>query len=339
MRAAIFSVLRLGCLAGLAGLVACGGGGESTTPDAALPDAMPTSPDADLTVLSNAGLYADFEDKTVAPDLVEYVPAYQLWADGADKRRFLYLPPGTKIDVSDPDHWVFPVGTRVWKEFSLDGVLLETRLIEKRDADSYRFAVYVWRDDGSDAELTTSGAEDVRGTAHDVPTSSQCLNCHVGEADRLLGLSLIQLSPPSTSLAALAAADRLSAPLAAVAIPGDETTRAAFGVLHANCGHCHNPAGSAFSQVDMVLRVSAQEGAVTPPETQVYATTVDTPTTSYMTGMLLRIATEDGAISAITDRMTELSRGTDDQMPPFATELPDEPGRNAILTWIDSLPD
>jgi hypothetical protein len=330
MRVAILLCLAVG---------ACGDGGESTVPDASLPDAMVISPDADTTVLSNAGFYADFDDKTVAADLVEYEPAYELWADGAAKRRFLYLPPGTTIDVTDPDHWVFPVGTRVWKEFSLDGVLLETRLIEKRAADAYRFAVYVWREDGSDAELRTSGAQNVRGTAHDVPTSAQCLNCHVGEPDRLLGLSLLQLSPPSTFLATLVAADRLSTDLAPVAIPGDEVTRAAFGVLHANCGHCHNPEGSAFSQVDMVLRISAQESAVTPPETSLWSTTVDIPTTSFMTGMgLVRVGTPPAG-SVVTDRMSEANRGTSDQMPPFATELPDQTGVEAILAWIATLDD
>ena len=42
----------------------------------------------------------------------------QLWADYATKQRWILLPPGTKIDATDPNEWVFPVGTKVWKEFS-----------------------------------------------------------------------------------------------------------------------------------------------------------------------------------------------------------------------------
>src|SRR5262245_15290995 len=81
--------------------------------------------------LSQTGLYRDIVAKTVMDDLVAYQPAYPLWSDGAAKRRWMRLPPGTRIDTSDAEHWRFPVGTRFFKEFSLDGVLLETRLIER----------------------------------------------------------------------------------------------------------------------------------------------------------------------------------------------------------------
>ena len=40
-------------------------------------------------------------------------PRYPLWSDGAEKQRYLSLPPGTQIDTSNMDDWKFPVGTRV----------------------------------------------------------------------------------------------------------------------------------------------------------------------------------------------------------------------------------
>src|SRR5688572_31053294 len=63
----------------------------------------------------------------------------QLWADGATKRRWLFLPDGAQIDSADPDHWRFPAGTRLWKEFTRDGVRVETRIMHKTgDGDADR---------------------------------------------------------------------------------------------------------------------------------------------------------------------------------------------------------
>ena len=59
-----------------------------------------------------------------------FSPQYPLWSDGAAKRRWISLPPGTAIDASRPDAWEFPRGTRLWKEFSLDRPV-ETRFIER----------------------------------------------------------------------------------------------------------------------------------------------------------------------------------------------------------------
>src|ERR1043165_6412078 len=57
---------------------------------------------------------------------LSFSPQYPLWSDGAHKRRWIYLPPGTAIDASRLDAWEFPIGTRLWKEFSLGGPI-ETR--------------------------------------------------------------------------------------------------------------------------------------------------------------------------------------------------------------------
>jgi hypothetical protein len=77
-------------------------------------------------LLSQPGLYADIATQTVAEDHLPYAPQYPLWSDGATKRRWIYLPPGTAIDASDPDHWIFPIGTHLFKEFSL-GTRVESR--------------------------------------------------------------------------------------------------------------------------------------------------------------------------------------------------------------------
>ena len=71
--------------------------------------------------LQETGLYSDFATLEVDPRHLAFSPQYPLWTDGAAKRRWISLPPGSAIDGSDPDAWVFPVGTRLWKEFSFGG--------------------------------------------------------------------------------------------------------------------------------------------------------------------------------------------------------------------------
>ena len=53
----------------------------------------------------------------------------------------MFPPKDKKIDTENMDRWVFPVGTKVWKQFSLDGVKLETRLLEKREDGWFRCSV------------------------------------------------------------------------------------------------------------------------------------------------------------------------------------------------------
>jgi hypothetical protein len=203
-------------------------------------------PEECLSCLSSQGLYADVATKQVVADALAYTPAYEAWSDGADKRRWLILPTGRKIDTSDLDHWKFPIGTKLFKEFSLNGVRLETRMIETvadtGDVESdHRFAAYVWREDATDADLApTSGVNDVLGTNHDVPSGSDCVTCHQGEPGAALGFSAVQLSGSTAAPTLPEVAPLLSAPPAAVyPIPGDAIQSAALGFLHANCGHCH----------------------------------------------------------------------------------------------------
>lgn len=83
------------------------------------------------TQLSATGLFADVATGTLAPDVHTFEPSFALWSDGAEKRRWIWIPPGTTIDATDPDDWSFPVGTKFWKEFSRDGVRVETRLLQR----------------------------------------------------------------------------------------------------------------------------------------------------------------------------------------------------------------
>src|SRR5262249_6060034 len=84
---------------------------DAANADVPMPPATPTA----------TGLYCNIADYSITPGLLPFQPQFVLWSDGAEKSRWIYLPPGTKIDTIDPDHWSFPVGTRFWKEFRYGG--------------------------------------------------------------------------------------------------------------------------------------------------------------------------------------------------------------------------
>ncbi len=289
--------------------------------------------------LSAAGLYDDLATKRVVDDALEFAPIHKLWSDGAEKRRFVLLPPGGVIDATDMDHWQVPVGTRFFKEFSLGGRRLETRLILRVDDSGeaerdFRLGAYLWLEDESDAVFVPDGANDVWGTPHDVPSKDTCWRCHIGEPGHVLGFTAVQLD--RALLDHLEARAALSRPVpSGIAVPGDARAQAALGWLHANCGHCHNENGNAWPQTPMVLRLAAGEASV--ETSRIYRTTVGASLNFYHApGYALRIAPGDPTRSAIVHR--DGARGTMDQMPPLATEIVDPDGLAAVSAWIESLP-
>jgi len=292
--------------------------------------------------LSETGLFDDFAAKHVAPGIVAFEPTYKLWSDAATKRRWIRLPPGTQIDTADMDHWVFPVGTKFFKEFSLGGTLLETRLIERYGdgPEDYWFGAFVWTPDGTDAVFAEGGQNDINGTMHDAPAQKDCGKCHRGDVGRVLGFSAIQLSrataPPA--MPELVALGLLSDPPAdphGFPVPGDAATSAALGYLHANCGHCHNENGAAWPDTQMVLRlvVGDRDAATSGVEQSIVGKNV-----TYWRGGAITLRVDPGAPdgSAIVARMNV--RGSMDEMPPIATELVDATGVATVRSWIAALP-
>lgn len=279
--------------------------------------------------LSETGLYRDIESKELAPDLIAFEPAYKLWSDGADKQRWLRLPAGTKIDSSDMDHWQFPVGTMVWKEFSSAGRRLETRLVARLGSspDDYFMGAFVWMEGEEDARFVPAGQHDVRGTEHDVPETRRCGSCHRGERGRLLGYSAVQQPEPEAKLS--------HPPDQPYTVPGDAVAREALGYLHANCGNCHNPDGSARPDTNLDLRLRVSQQSV--EHTSTYATSVNVDLQSFEgTDLELRIAPGEPEQSGLLFRMLE--RGPDTQMPPLATEIVDEQGSQLVRAFIAALP-
>lgn len=293
--------------------------------------AAPTAPPATLALTG-------FDDVHRLP----FSPQFALWSDGAAKRRWLHLPHGRTIDASDPDAWVFPPGTKLWKEFALGGRRLETRLIERLPDGRWRFAAYAWSADGREARLvpdegaSLSGIDGAPGGIWRIPSREDCLACHESAAVPVLGVGAVQLGSPGPSTDGVDAATlaergllrnhRASPPL--IARSADE--RAALGLLHANCGHCHNRSPNRVP-VPLTLALSATDPARATAElrrslTQLPARRHGGPV----------VVPGDAPASLLLQRMA--TRAPRTRMPPLGTELPDADGLALVERWITSLP-
>ena len=281
----------------------------------------PPSPALQATLpaqLSETGLFADIARDTLAAGVEPFAPQYELWSDDATKRRWIYLPPGTEIDRNDMDAWQFPIGTKLWKEFTRDGVRVETRLLFRVGPlpDDWAASAYIWQPGLTDAVRATDGMVDAAGTPHDVPAAKDCAGCHGGRASRVLGFSAVQLGYDGAR------------------IPGDDIAREALGYLHANCGHCHNQArpprtGSRCfdpdNRLDFWLRVDKLGDVASTPT---YESAID-----YV------IEPADPDDSALIKRVSR--RGNDHfvGMPPLGTERVDDAAVALLRRWIQEMPD
>ena len=242
--------------------------------DQANPIAAPGSTSPPVALLSEMGL---FEQPLARLVPVAGVNAYDvnvsLYSDGAMKRRFVWLPPNTRIHVTD-DRWVLPVGAYLIKNFYFpndardptQGIhLVETRVLVQQ-ADKMNASTYVWNDDQTDAVASGGNVDvpvrwiDVNGVLHDdyfhVPGTSLCESCH---DDRALGIRTRQMAmtgiyPDGTTdqITHLMSAGILDAQPAA---PPSIVLSDPFGAsaldararsyLDANCSHCHASVGIA----------------------------------------------------------------------------------------------
>jgi hypothetical protein len=310
---------------------------------AACGDDEPLDPTVGPERLSQTGLYADFGARALTAGIIRIAPRFALWSDGAEKERYLLLPEGGRIDTSDMDAWRFPVGTKVWKEFRLDGRLVETRLLEKRrdpDDGGWFQMAYAWQEDERDATAVPMGVRDVRGTGYEIPSQRQCGACHYKGEKPLIGVSALQLSTDgsgaeSASMQALRAAAALTAPpTRSFAPPGDAQVGAALGYLHANCSHCHDSRSAAAADVKVFMEVRVDDA--TPEATAAYRTLVGQPIHHFpdvgLEGLVVPGKPDESLV------YYRMGRRDEAQMPPLATHKVDAEGLAAIGAWITALP-
>jgi hypothetical protein len=302
--------------------------------------------------LADTGLFADVAARRLAPGVLPFTPQYALWSDGAEKRRWIRLPPGAAIDASDPDRWRFPPGTRLWKEFSLGGRPVETRLLALGADGLWRYAAYVWSPDGRDArrapDAGVRGAAESRpGVPYDVPGVADCRACHEGHPSTVLGFGALQLShdrdpgalhrgaadPAAVDLPELVAAGLVrNLPPALLERPPriaapTPRARAALGWLHANCASCHNGDGP-LASLGLSLEQRVGPGGAAALESVVGVEA------RHRTGgaAALRLAPGRPAESLVISRAA--TRNPYVQMPPLGTHVVDQEAVALLSTYV-----
>jgi len=131
---------------------------------------------------------------------VHYDLITPLFSDYAAKYRFIYLPQGVQAAYAARDSFDFPVGSIIAKTFSMPNDFLnpgagediiETRLLIHRE-NGWAALPYIWREDGSDADLSLGGGTrtlewihsdgSTRTTEYVIPDGNACKVCHGGTA-------------------------------------------------------------------------------------------------------------------------------------------------------------
>lgn len=312
--------------------------------------------------LSETGLYRDLAGKLVEPTHLSYTPQYPLWSDGAAKQRWLSLPPSTQIDTSMPDHWSFPISTKIWKEFSFPKSgggwkRVETRLMEKLEDGTWEFSSYAWSEGEEDAILVSEeGASDVYptafGTKHDIPSVESCMKCHKSAGDPVLGIGALQLSedrdPHSlhiepiqdgmVSARGLADKGLLShtVSLTARVMASTPVGRSAIGYLSTNCGSCHHGTGSAgFTGHNLHHSLVAETESANPA----YESSVNQYALNFVIPgeeISWRILPGKPERSVVAFRM-RTSSGGKPRMPSLGSKVVDQSAVDLIEQWIRQL--
>jgi uncharacterized repeat protein (TIGR03806 family) len=164
-------------------------------------DVSPVTVDLSLVPYQKLSDYKFFEGelKNLEPALhvLPFQPASALFSDYAHKKRFVWMPPGSKATfVADNAALELPVGAVLIKTFFYEDVqnitpvggtrIIETRLMIRK-ADGWMFANYVWNDDQTEAYFDNLGSYTqiawnengtIKSTNYKIPAEEQCIVCH-----------------------------------------------------------------------------------------------------------------------------------------------------------------
>jgi uncharacterized repeat protein (TIGR03806 family) len=311
-------------------------------------------------LLSQTGAFADTPRMIPSNGLIPYDLIVPFWSDGAEKSRWISLPPGQKIKFTPTGEWTFPSGTVFVKTFELPvdetnparTRRLETRLIV-RDANGGVYGVsYKWRADNSDADLLPTNLTETiaiktatGGRTQDwyYPSRQDCLTCHTANAGLVLGVKTRQLNRRMTypsgvtdnELRAWSHADLFDTNLTdadveslpALARANDLTrslTDRARSYLDANCAQCHRPKGTvAYFDARYDTPLDEQnliKGSVLIDE-RIDNPHIIAPRDIWRSILYMRVDTVDAF-----------------KMPPVARNTIDERGMALLRQWIESLP-
>jgi uncharacterized repeat protein (TIGR03806 family) len=303
----------------------------------------PGAPSQAPKTLSATGCVDPNAPTNPAPTLIPFDVNSPLWSDGAEKNRWLSLPPGTTIHVREDGRFELPIGSVLMKEFRLSGKPVETRLLLRHLDGDFGGYSYEWAEDGQDAQLLDDEkSKIIAGSEWLFPSPIQCLRCHTVEAGRSLGLEIAQLNKTHTypqtgrtvnQLVLLGELGLLDKPLGdpsllpRLADPygNDSPDSRARSYLHANCSFCHRPGASPQTQHDLLF--STRFASMNVCNAAPLVSDLGYPN-------MRLLAPGDPARSLLSVRMQRLDGM---RMPPLASSQVDLPGVRLVNEWIRSI--
>ena len=141
----------------------------------------------------------EMKNQEPSDDVLIYQPASSLFTDYAHKKRFIWLPKGTKSTFNtDATVLELPVGAALIKNFYYDNVqnttpvgstrIIETRIMIRKSS-GWIFAEYVWNQEQTEAYLDMAGSNTTIEWKDDnnniqvvdnyrIPSDQQCMTCH-----------------------------------------------------------------------------------------------------------------------------------------------------------------
>jgi len=313
--------------------------------------------------LTETGCFQNVATLAPAAGLVPYDVNSPLWSDGATKRRWALLPPGTQAGYKEFRSWTLPEGALFIKQFEIaladtkpnQMTRLEIRFIVK-EAGGVRGYTFRWNDAGTEAFLLTGSATrelaltqggQTTSISWTFPSRQQCQGCHTKPTGGVLGMQTGQMNRALTyakpegpvslnQLGAWAATGLLKglpakdpATLPMFPNPNDGSFDAASrarSYLEVNCSHCHQPGGTTQAAFDARWETPfALSGLCN-------AAPLNGDLGVGSAKLLVPGKPEQ---SLLILRMSDLDQPG--RMPPFASNLVDALGIKALQSWVGSL--
>ncbi|MCW3126157.1 MAG: hypothetical protein JWO03_1815 [Bacteroidetes bacterium] len=286
-----------------------------------------------------------------------------LFSDYAHKARFVYMPDGKVTEYQEDKVLQLPVGACLIKNFYYPADfrkpdenkrIMETRLLVHRP-DGWEGVEYIWNDEQTDAHLEVAGDIKKVSWIHNdgskkeadyiIPSKNQCKSCHwlngaitpIGPKVRNLNKDFTYGDGKNNQLAQWTKIGILKGTsdikTAAYEVNYNDEhadlNDRARAYLDANCAHCHNPGGPAYTS-GLYLNYDMKD--------MEHIGVCKTPVSAGRgTGnFLVDIVPGDPAHSIMPFRMASTDAGI--KMPELGRSMVHQEGVDLITKWIASLP-
>ncbi len=317
---------------------------EMQTPRKIVPGNAPPPPNPPFPQrLSETGCVSASNPLEPASGLIPYGVNSAMWSDGAVQTRWMALPEGGQLHITDDGDIEFPVGTVLMQHLFVETAPIETRLLVHHNDGGWAGYSYEWLDDRSDAVLLPGSKTKSlpNGQTWTYPKRSDCTQCHTQAAGFALGVELSQLNGsylyPSTGreanqLNTLEHIGLFDTPLPAavddlpvLSLINDQAQPVAHRVrsyFQVNCAGCHRPQGPIPADIDLRFGTAVKDMGICnrPPQRG---------DLGIGGAMLIEPGAPDVSIVLQRMRFHEAYR-----MPPLGTRRVDPDAIEAITSWI-----